>query len=94
MNVKLNHDSFTRLARWLAAGNFVSDCSAASRAVLQYTVASKYAAFQRTGSRIFSIEKLPQSHSISSILLNLPFKCPELSIFEVNKQKKTTEDKI
>ena len=30
-------------------------------------------AFQRTGSRIFSNEKLPQSHSISSILLNLPF---------------------
>ena len=30
-------------------------------------------AFQRTGSRIFSNEKLPQLHSISSILLNLPF---------------------
>ena len=30
-------------------------------------------AFQRTGSRLFSNEKLPQSHSISSILLNLPF---------------------
>ena len=30
-------------------------------------------AFQRTGSRIFSNEKQPQSHSISSILLNLPF---------------------
>ena len=51
-------------------------------------------AFQRTGSRIFSNEKLPQLHSISSISLNLPFYCPELSTFEVNEQeKKTTEDK-
>ena len=30
-------------------------------------------AFQRTGSRILSNEKLPQSHSISSLLLNLAF---------------------
>ena len=29
--------------------------------------------FQRTGSRIFSNKKLPQLHSISSILLNLTF---------------------
>ena len=45
-------------------------------------------AFQRTGSRIFSNEKLPKFHSISSILLNLPFQCPELSIFEVNEHEK------
>ena len=44
--------------------------------------------FQRTGSRIFSNEKLPKLHSISSILLNLPFQSPELSIFEVNEQAK------
>ena len=37
-------------------------------------------AFQRTGSRIFSNEKLPQF-------------CLELSIFEVNEQEITTEDK-
>ena len=57
----------------LAAGNFVSNCSAASRAVLQYTVASKYARISKAGSRIFSNEKLPKLHSISSILLNLVF---------------------
>ena len=69
----------TRLARLTSAGsragNFVSDCSAASRAALQYTVASNKicAHYQGTGSRIFSDEKLSKLHSIPSILLNLPF---------------------
>ena len=50
--------------------------------------------YQETGSRIFSDEKLPKLHSIPPILLNLPFKCSKLSIYEVNEQeKKTTKDK-
>ena len=49
-------------------------------------------AFQGTGSRIFSNEKLPKLHSVSSTFLNPLFWCPELSIFEVNEQEKT-EDK-
>ena len=55
---------------------------------LTFTEDQNMCAFQRTGSRIFSNEKLPQLHSISSISLNLPFYCPELSTFEVNEQEK------
>ena len=48
--------------------------------------------YQGTGSRIFSDEKLPKLHSIPSILLNLPFYCSKLSIYEANEQEKN-EDK-
>ena len=42
---------------------------------LYYSIrsAQNMRAYQGTGSRIFSDEKLPKLHSIPSVLLNLPF---------------------
>jgi hypothetical protein len=90
----ISHPIIAHLTPADGSGNFVSNCSAASRAVPQYTVHSKNVRILETGSECFHILKQKTTKitvnfpKIIKLHLNSSSQCIQLAMRQVNKREK------